>query len=70
MTAPDSPLGKARQLVAKWAADSRYYFDAPLHPTAADDLASRIANALETALKQASPAQPEKPKRTREKAAP
>jgi hypothetical protein len=57
-----APLSKAERLVSDWAADNRYYFDAPLHPNARADLASRIAKALETALKQQSGAS-EKPVR-------
>lgn len=48
-----SPLGEAEALIAAWIADNRYYFSDTLHANARADLATRIAKALETALKQA-----------------
>lgn len=57
-----SPLGEAEALIAAWVADNRYYFSDTLHANARADLASRIAKALDNAVKQqATP--PEKPAR-------
>lgn len=62
------PLEHAKTLVASWAADNRYYFDAPLHPKAAADLAARIAEAVDIAVKQAGTMEKPIRKSAREKA--
>jgi hypothetical protein len=58
---PDTTRSSA--LVSSWAADNRYYFDAPLHPKAAEDLVTRIeaelAERLDIAVKQKNPDQTE-----------
>ena len=64
-----SPLGEAETLVAAWTQDNRYYFGDPLHHAARADLVRRIANVLETALKQQEAPAKERPaRRGKEKA--